>query len=38
MEKAMEDLKKEQDEEAKEKQRVLEQRVPPLEIEGLDEG
>ena len=34
----MEDLKKEQDEEAKEKQRVLEQRVPPLEIEGLDEG
>ena len=38
MEKALEDLHKEKEAAAEEKRQYLEERVPPLDIEGLDKG
>ena len=38
MEKAMEDLKEETEQKLQEKKRYLDERVPPLDLEGLDKG
>lgn len=38
MQKAAEDLKKQQQKEAEEKQRFIEARVPKLDISGLGQG
>jgi len=38
MEKALGDLHKEKEAEKEEKRRYLEERVPPLDLEGLDQG
>ena len=38
MQKAAEDLKKQQEAEAVEKRRIIEQRVPKLDLEGMGEG
>lgn len=38
MQKAAEDLKKQQEKEAEEKRKVIETRVPQLQIDGLDQS
>ena len=38
VDKAMEDLKKEEQEKAQEKKRILEERVPPLDLDNLSQG
>ena len=38
MQKAAEDLKKQQEKEAAEKRRIIEERVPKLNIDGMGEG
>ena len=38
VDKAMEDLKREEQEKAQEKKRILEERVPPLDLDNLSQG
>ncbi len=38
MQKAAEDLKRKQQEEKEAKKKIIEAKVPPLQIEGLDQG
>ena len=38
MQKAAEDLKRQQEAEAAEKRKIIEERVPKLNVEGLDQG
>ena len=38
VDKAMEDLRREEQEKAQEKKRILEERVPPLDLDNLSQG